>query len=427
MLNPQEITQIRGGAGLQPLASDGTPPAPQAGSFLDSIKYQPTTPTDPSQNPTQDSTQQPGFFSRVGSDLMNRGKSIVQDFKAGFSSGKNPIQSTLQAGQAGLRVAGDIAGGVNDVAGEGIKSVAPGIPDAIQKISQTPWGQGVAQRYSDYVKTNPDQAKNLEAIFNLGTAGATIGGGIEGVAKLADVAPKLGSEISQTASDVAGKVKSTVGNAVGSAKEAISPSLTPTEQIGSQIPNAKIGDIPKIQRTFDSLPASTGDITKMSPQDLSSAVDKQIQSNLEQASAHYAGDTSGPRPMSSFEVKSGSGASAVTTNPVQDAIDQLKAHYTATNEGQGSALSKIKALEEKANTVGLTSKELDNLAKEHGRVMPSAFSKTGEPLTGLNKQATENARSGVKATARNVLGQPNPEAAKAVQGNVSRESTRKTC
>lgn len=363
---------------------------------------------------TQFKQSQPGFFSSLGSTLKTAGSNIVNDFKGAFSSGKSPVAATEQAAQGGYRVAGDIGSGIANAAGNVVSAVAPGIPHAIQAIENTPWGQGVAQRYQAYAQAHPDAAKNLEATMGIINGGATVAGGVEGANAVADVAPKIGSELAQTGSDIASGVKNTVGNAVSGAKESISPSLTPTEKIGSIVPNAKLGDVPIVQRTFDSLPATTGDVTKMSPQDLSSAVDKQIQSNLKQASAHYASDTSGPRPMSSFEIKSGSGTNAVTTNPVKEAIDQLKAHYTVTNEGQGKALSNIKSLEEKANTIGLTSKELDALAKEHGRVMPSAFSKTGEPLTGLNKQATENTRSGVKATARGVLAETNPEAAKAV-------------
>lgn len=424
MLTSAQISQARQGSGLQPLQSDGTPSAPQPNSFLDSIKYSPTTPTDPSQNPTQQS--QSGFFSRVGSDIANRAKSAVQDFKGAFSTGKSPLEATGQAALGGLNIASDIGGAVNDTIGEATKSIAPGIPNAIQKISQTPWGQGVAQRHQDYVQQNPTQSKILGDIFNIGSATAAVGGGIEGASKLADVAPQIGSELKDAATSAVSGMKDTVGNAVSGAKEAISPSLTPTEQIGSQIPNAKLGDIPKIQRTFDSLPASTGDTTKMSPQELSSAVDKQIQLNESNNATDYTNDKSGPRPMSSFETTVGKGTDAVTTNPVQDAIDQLKTHYTATGDSKG--LANIKALETKASgplvenadgemvrdttkAQGLTSQELDNLAKEHGRVMPSAFSKTGEPLTGLNKELTENTRSGVKATARGVLGETNPEAA----------------
>ena len=193
---------------------------------------------------------------------------------------------------------------------------------------------------------------------------------------------------------------------VSKIKEAINPTLTPEEEVG-RIIQGKPSDIPAAQRTFSKLPPEVNP-SKMTSQELSNAIQSNIESNLDTVDSHYAGDTT-PHQMSEFEKTVGSGKNAVKTNYVKQAIEQLKAHYTATNDAAG--LSEIKALEEKAETEGLSSQELNNLAREHGTEMPKAFAKTGEPLSGLNKQATENTRMGLKTTAREMLAQTDPEAA----------------
>lgn len=341
-------------------------------------------------------TTQPGFLSRVASDIGSR----VQNVKSDVQSEPN----TLKGNAMGIaNTAGQIGGGINDIIGEGIKAVAPGIPKLIQQVAQSPVGQGIAQRYQDYVKANPDKAKLLEDAFNVIGASTAVEGGVEGVGKLADVAPQLGKEAVQAGSDL----KSSVGNVISKAKEAISPTLTPEEATGKII-QGKIGDIPAAQRTFSSLPSDTGDITKMSPKDLSEKVGTHIQNNLKEVDTHFANDTT-PHTMEDFERTTGKGANAVKTNYVQQAMDQLKMFYEKTNDASG--LSDIKSLEEKANTVGLTSQELNDLAKEHGSAI-KAFNANGEAASGLTKQAAENTRAGVKATARETLAQTDPEAAK---------------
>lgn len=356
---------------------------------------------------TSTPAQEPGFLSRTASDLSNRGKSIQKDFNESFSKGKNPISTTIQNAQGALRIAGDVAGGINDVVGQGIKSIAPGLPDIISKVIDTTTtdksGKNVLQRYQDWSAQHPDAAKNLNSVFNIGTAATTVGGGVEGATRIAEAAPQISKDLAQTGSDIASKAKSTVSGI----KENISPSLTPEEQVGHII-QGKIGDIPTAQRTFNALPSDTGDITKMTPKELSDTVDKHIQSNLEKVDTHFANDTT-PHKLSSFEKTTGKGVNAVKTNYVQQAIDQLKEFYTKTNDATG--LSDIKALEERANNVGLTSHDLNNLAKEHGSAI-NAFNVNGEAASGLTKQAAENTRSGVKATARDTLAKTNPEAAK---------------
>ena len=204
------------------------------------------------------------------------------------------------------------------------------------------------------------------------------------------------------------KILSGAKSIVQGISEFIKPSLNADEEVGKII-QGKTTDIPAATRTFNALPKETGNLTKLTPQELSTTIeDNIIQKNLNKVDALHAIDNI-PHTMADFTQTTGTGKSAVKMNYVQQAIDQLKAFYTKVNDAVG--LSDIQALEEKANTTGLNSQELNNLAKEHGTTI-KAFNANGEAASGLSKQAAENTRTGVKATARNILAETNPQAAK---------------
>ena len=265
----------------------------------------------------------------------------------------------------------------------------------------------VNKSLNNLATAHPDIASGLYSALTIALTAA--GGGENGLDKPIESLEGIKNGLSDTTKkvvDTASEIPGKISDTASALKEKISPSLTPEEQVG-QIIQGKISDIPAAQRTFDALPSDTPPVAKMSPADLSETIQNHIQSNLDQVDAHYANDNT-PHPMSDFDTTTGTGKNAVTTNYVQQAIDQLKEFYTKTNDAQG--LSDIKALEEKANTEGLSSKELNDLAKEHGSTI-KAFNANGEAASGLTKQAAENTRAGVKTTARNILSQSDPEGA----------------
>lgn len=111
------------------------------------------------------------------------------------------------------------------------------------------------------------------------------------------------------------------------------------------------------------------------------------------------------------------GDTTVTHNYVKDALSELKNHYRAINDPVGEA--KINQLTDKAKTTGLTVKEVNNLAKEHGNTL-NAFNANGQAASGLTKQAAENTRSGLKSTARGLFGNKAYEAADEQLSNLIR-------
>lgn len=110
-----------------------------------------------------------------------------------------------------------------------------------------------------------------------------------------------------------------------------------------------------------------------------------------------------PRTLDQLTEVANVGGKEVKTNYVKQALDNLDELYTKTNDPIDA--QKIKNLLEKANTQGLTLKEINDVAKRYGTEFgKKAFSKsTGEALTSVNATAYENTRSGVKSALRALL------------------------
>jgi hypothetical protein len=91
------------------------------------------------------------------------------------------------------------------------------------------------------------------------------------------------------------------------------------------------------------------------------------------------------------------GEAELKTNYVGNALNHLQETYTKSGDVVGA--ERIKQLTAKATNEGLSSSEINKLAREYGSEFGSkAFSKTGEPLTSVNAQLAENTRTGVKNT-----------------------------
>lgn len=108
----------------------------------------------------------------------------------------------------------------------------------------------------------------------------------------------------------------------------------------------------------------------------------------------------GTRTLENLDFKTTVGGQTVRQNYVQDALDQLETYYVKTNNI--TEATKIRQLREKAITSGLNPKEINDIARLHGRDL-NAFNASGELASGLSKKAAENTRSGVKATVRDLF------------------------
>ena len=96
------------------------------------------------------------------------------------------------------------------------------------------------------------------------------------------------------------------------------------------------------------------------------------------------------------------GDELVTENPVEQAIQGLLDAYNKS--GETAKAVRIRQLNEKLETEGLTLREVNELAREYGiEYRDRAFTKKGDPKTGYNADSYENIRSGVKEVLRDKM------------------------
>lgn len=124
----------------------------------------------------KDQVETPGFFSKVGNDLKERGSSVVQTIKDVADRKINPAS-------AGLQVAGAAAGALGDVIGQGLSSVASAVvPESVKEagskfasdVLQTDLGKkGIEMakmgmdKYDAFKSVHPEIAKDLESAVNI--------------------------------------------------------------------------------------------------------------------------------------------------------------------------------------------------------------------------------------------------------------------
>lgn len=175
--------------------------------------------------------EQPGFFSRLGSDLSNRNQ-MVQGAVDQYQSGNLSSPETLLQGTGK-----GVFGAANDVVGESVKSAINYTPDFIKQpianaansLAKTGFGQGViglakqgGDLYSQFAQNHPRIAGDAEAVGNIVTGLPAAG---------------LEKAIAGEAADLTGQALSKTGNTlINSAdktrnayvKDLVTPKITPT-------------------------------------------------------------------------------------------------------------------------------------------------------------------------------------------------------
>ena len=107
------------------------------------------------------------------------------------------------------------------------------------------------------------------------------------------------------------------------------------------------------------------------------------------------------RVLNQMKVTQEVNGQSVSHNFVQDALQQLFKFYKSTNAPDKQAL--ITQILKKAQTEGLDSKAINDIARLHGKDL-NAYNANGRLASGLNKQAAEATRKGVKTTSRQIFG-----------------------
>lgn len=260
MLTPDQITQVRAAAGLQPLNSNGAPP-PAPGSFLDSIGYQSSSTNQPSapivKNPPINN--QPNLETppkNGGGILGNEGQGMANDLgtklQSNFDSAINQTTKNPDLGNAVLTGGGLAGKDVTDIVGEGVKGAMKGIASLYNGVVPQPIKDSLSKAVSDQLKTpttqaaiaalkqggdaynnwkkaNPENADKLENLFNIGNLALTL----TGTGAFAEQAPKLPGVVSDLATGAVEKG----GNIVQGAKDL---ATSGAQKIISKVPSVGV-------------------------------------------------------------------------------------------------------------------------------------------------------------------------------------------
>lgn len=279
-------------------------------------------------------------------------------------------------------------------------------PEAQQFVPQNTAGEkvGAALQIGSLLVPVGTAARALGGVVGK-TAGNVIAGAGTGYAM--DLGAKL-SEGKTGAEAMAPGVGTAVGAAIPGVG-ALSRGVTKAagKSIGTnsyqealgQVLQGKTDDVTKGAEALKSL--NLKGITKYSQ--LSDRIGKKI-STLAQEVDDILGKDQTLRKASDLftEMKTKSGKT-VKDNFVTKALNHLSELYEKT--GDAVAKSEIDDVINKANTEGLSVKEINDIARTYGQEFSSkAFNKVGDALTSVNAQMFENTRKGLKTLARNTIG-----------------------
>lgn len=158
------------------------------GNYFEGIDTESTPTTDNYfagvDTPVEEKPQEKGFFQRVGEDLSKRGSNIASEFMPSTDD-ESIFETFKRAPERVLRTAGQIAGGINDIFGEGLKSTYETVvPESMRKqaeempiVSNTEIGRAglrgmksIIEGYRGFKEAYPDTAKDIEAVANIATA-----------------------------------------------------------------------------------------------------------------------------------------------------------------------------------------------------------------------------------------------------------------
>ena len=273
-------------------------------------------------------------------------------------------------------------------------------PKTDPKVNPFTAKQVQAARDMGIPEYNPSEREkaNLGVVTNLGGAAFDVAGALEGATALKALAgstargvatgvkstvsasknlPGTISNATKAIQDI-GKTPKTLEKAVGEIAQGTTDTITPVKTALSVIDTSKVN-------TYADL---LGEIKRAIP-NVAQKVDNEF---LKDSTAYSLND---------LAVKQATKAGKeVTTDYVTKGLKELDDFYTSV--GDDVAKADIQDLITKSTTQGLTKKEVNDIARLHGREL-SAYNVNGQLASGLTKQAAENTRQGLKTAARQGL------------------------
>lgn len=324
--------------------------------------------------------EQPNYFQRVGEQYKQLGERV----KSAVEQGATPTESVggdiKQLGRTTLRGVGAVAEGAFAPIIE-----APGIKQTLDFIGEKLGNTQIGQKLAQKIQENPEKAQDIMDIVNI----LTLGGGKAAEQPLKVGAEKVitkGKQALKTGIDTlktkeVTKLSSQVDNLVGKITQGTGEDITMAKKALSDIDTKSI-------KTYKDL----SDTLNSKIETLSSKLDEILEQSPIYENKLKLGDVE-----KTIKV----GDKTVRHNYIEDALSQLEDFYSKTNNI--AEKERILNLRNKFNTDGITIKEMNDLAKLHGRVL-TGYNASGELASGLSKQAAENTRKGIKSTARDIFG-----------------------
>lgn len=209
------------------------------------------------------------FGSETMTDIKETGQGVADVAKTRFAKGKEALMAGIRGEQGvkatALQIAGQTAGAASDILGElaigAGKTVLPqgaetAIAETTQKvvspIAQSQPVQNLLSRYEQLKQTNPEQARNIDAL--LGMSSLALDVGTLGGAKAATVAGKEAIEtgarqVLKTGTDGVAKVARGTEQAKDFALKFIAPDIDDaTKTILKETPTSKFDEAERIAK-----------------------------------------------------------------------------------------------------------------------------------------------------------------------------------
>lgn len=329
-----------------------------------------------------------GFFQRLNDSLAKRKSNVM-------SEAKNYASGNITKPEYYLRGTGQVAGAVGDVAGAAITAGAKAGFGLLSKENQgkakefgsllasskpgkmAMAGLGaVGEGWNRFEQAAPRAAANVAAVGNIASVvpvgkGAQIAGreALRAGLDTKDIVSRIGSY----------KLPEQASRAVGQIVQGKTKDIKPALNVLSRIDTKKVKSYADLKKSINE---NTKSLTVAMDEVLSKDQTKRTLDQLNKV--QKVGDTE------------------VSTNYIATALAHLRELYENSNDPVSA--QKIVNLTQKAETEGLTVKEMNDIAKQYGSEYgEKAFTKLGEPRTSVNAVGYENTRKGVKETMRELL------------------------
>lgn len=362
------------------------------------------------------------FLQEAGQDVketfqniskrFDEGADRIKEIEIGQRKGEQgPLRSTIQTFGAGAGTAsksiGDLVLGISKIFLP--QSAEDKVSEATEKTVESvvnsravkPVVEKSVVAYDKLKKENPALARDLQGLFDTGMLALDVAGiGLTDSAirqtknalqKGINIIKDGGKNVADITIDIGESAKSKIPKATELLQ---GKKPTPKEAVG-QVLQGKTKDIESGVRALSKINTEAVETFE----DLNKVISDNIKKLAQQVDEDLGLDTA-RRKLKDLVINSKTqGGKVVKSNPVEKALEQLQEMYTKIGDDVQAA--NIKEFLAKAKKEGLTSLEINNLARDYGQEFgKKAFSKTGEALTSVNAKLYENVRTQLKELAR---------------------------